>query len=471
MSESKKNQDTLTTFLSQSNLNQNYQQVVRTVKNSASLNLDRYPGMNRQFQKMAQIIAKKCDGNNVQLSNLNNKLNSEASNFFISSIQKKQNSKKLDNLNRYGLQNTSNQSNNIDVNSNQRFQQQTNSNLVDNAIGSINSNEVNFGNNSLQQQSNLGDNVRVHKQYGFSMQNNDGDVSKDYDNMIKNRNALLSGNVDSASNQLETPVAINSNDDLLLGENNNVKKSLQNALIERGQINLTQDSNNSEINNIKPFNLDNDLANSLAQNVGEDLPLYQNIKDLEDMDAQDPMKRIELLEKERQNILVKNNNNGSNTNLFNNNSNNTPNNTQNNTQNNTLNNTQNNTQINNLNNIESFTNSSNSQNSNSKIDTGILSYKDLNVEQQSNMLAKMTVKRGENDIMHERNQTDLVTYNQSVQKDPSELYRVSKEGQDRLIKSMTEGSVGNNDVRALNPLVDNLLLEKLMSLQRSVQPD
>ena len=75
MSESKKNQDTLTTFLSQSNLNQNYQQVVRTVKNSASLNLDRYPGMNRQFQKMAQIIAKKCDGNSVQLSNLNNKLN------------------------------------------------------------------------------------------------------------------------------------------------------------------------------------------------------------------------------------------------------------------------------------------------------------------------------------------------------------------------------------------------------------
>ena len=43
--------------------------------------------------------------------------------------------------------------------------------------------------------------------------------------MIKNRNALLSGNVDSASNQLETPIAINSNDDLLLGENNNVKKS------------------------------------------------------------------------------------------------------------------------------------------------------------------------------------------------------------------------------------------------------
>ena len=55
MSDSNKNLDIVTTFLSDNNLKQNYEQVVRTVKNNASINLDRYPGMSRQFQKMAQI--------------------------------------------------------------------------------------------------------------------------------------------------------------------------------------------------------------------------------------------------------------------------------------------------------------------------------------------------------------------------------------------------------------------------------
>ena len=166
------------------------------------------------------------------------------------------------------------------------------------------------------------------------------------------------------------------------------------------------------------------------------------------MDSQDPMKRIELLERERQSLVIQNNNPETNetANIFNNNN-----------------------LVEGFNNNNTNGNNNNGDNNN-RTDTGILSYKDLNVEQQSNMLAKMTSKRGESDVMQERNQTDLVTYNQSVQKDPADLYRVSKDGENRLLKSMTEGSIGNNDVRALNPLIDNLLLEKLMTLQRDLQP-
>ena len=89
MSDTNNNLDIITTFLSDNNLKQNYEQVVRSVKNNASINLDRYPGMNRQFQRMAQIISRKCDSNTAQLSNLNQMLNSQASNFFITSIQKR----------------------------------------------------------------------------------------------------------------------------------------------------------------------------------------------------------------------------------------------------------------------------------------------------------------------------------------------------------------------------------------------
>ena len=275
------------------------------------------------------------------------------------------------------------------------------------------------------------------------MQNDNGNLSKEYTELLNNRNNLL-----QKSTNLNVQADIKAKEDLLSG--NNISKSIQNALIERGQINLTDTNAGAEINNVKPFNLDNELSNSISQSLGEDLPLYQNIKDLEDMDTQDPMKRIELLERERQSLVIENNNSETNetANIFNNNN-----------------------LVEGFNNNNTNGNNNNDNNdNNNRLDTGILSYKDLNVEQQSNMLAKMTSKRGESDVMHERNQTDLITYNQSVQKDPADLYRISKDGENRLLKSMTEGSIGNNDVRALNPLIDNLLLEKLMTLQRDLQP-
>ena len=46
------------TFLTSTNLNQNYKLVCHDVNNRTGVNIDRYPGMERQFQKMAQIVAK-----------------------------------------------------------------------------------------------------------------------------------------------------------------------------------------------------------------------------------------------------------------------------------------------------------------------------------------------------------------------------------------------------------------------------
>ena len=61
------------TFLTSTNLNQNYKLVCHDVNNRTGVNIDRYPGMERQFQKMAQIVAKKCNANEAHLSNLNTK--------------------------------------------------------------------------------------------------------------------------------------------------------------------------------------------------------------------------------------------------------------------------------------------------------------------------------------------------------------------------------------------------------------
>ena len=198
------------------------------------------------------------------------------------------------------------------------------------------------------------------------MQNNNGNLSKEYSDLLNNRNSLLQKNTNLNLNE---QAAIKGKEDLLTGDN--ISKSIQNALIERGQINLTDTNAGAEINNVKPFNLDNELSNSISQSLGEDLPLYQNIKDHKDMDSQDPMKRIELLERERQSLVIQNNNPETNetANIFNNNN-----------------------LVEGFNNNNTNGNNNNGDNNNST-DTGILSYKDLNVEQQSNMLAKMTSKK------------------------------------------------------------------------------
>lgn len=326
------------TFLSNTNLQQHYKFVTQEVKKRTGINIDRYPNMSNQFQKMALIIAKKRNNQNVPLSELNSDLKNHCTNYFCQQLVKKREERKQNN-NQFMNDNDNNKYNNI-----------------------------------------------------ISQRNNDANIHTPID--FEPKNLILS------------------NKNINKQDNSKLTKVLENALLERGQINDIADTNipDNEKPNILPFNLNDDVANMLSSiEPGEDLPLYQNVMELSQNN--DPMQRLAQIEKDRQNTQ-------------------------------TLENT-----------------------------TSILDYRKLDTQEQQKMAKKFMTNRGENDIIHQRNMTDAITLNQQTEiKQAAELYRVSDEGRKKMIDRMTNSSISGNDVRSLSPLIDNVLLEKLITLQRDLQP-
>jgi len=339
------------TFLMSTNLNQNYKLVCLDVNNRTGVNIDRYPGMERQFQKMAQIVAKKCNANEAHLSNLNNKLTQESVKYFCQLI----------NIKKSGKQQQQ-----------QQQQQQPSDTRTTNAT--------------------------FNEDQGFSMLNKNNDISSSYNSLLEERNNSMRKN-DASANVFEQPLGESSRD-ANANDNTNLTKMLSNMMLERGQIN-----NGSRTPAIQPFNLNDDMANMLSNEPGDNLPLYQNINELQMYETDNPMKRVEQMERER--------------NDFN----------------------------------------------------SVLKLSDMDDEKQQNILSKMRTNKGENGIVMERHMLEKHALDNTKKIDPVELYHISETAKTKMIDRMTNNAVSNNDVRSLSPLVDNILMEKLLSLQRSLQPD
>jgi len=352
------NNQTIETFLAQQNLQQHYKFVSQEVKKRTGINIDRYPGMERQFQKMALVLSKKREGQSVPLSQLNSDLQNHSTNYFCQQIAKKKS------------ENTSN--------NNQSY-------------------------NNLKQLE--APNERPSLEYLNSS------MSDSYDRMMMKRGQEMQTRTHTDFDPREM---IASREQINKLDNSKLTKSLENALLERGQINDLNDTNipENERPNILPFNLNDDMANMLSSvEPGEDLPLYQNIIELNNADNIDPMKRLEEMERRR------------------------------------------------------------NQNPTMESTTSILDYRKLDIEGQQKMAQKFMTRRGENNIVQQRNNTDAETLNQNTEiKEAAELYRLNEEGKQRMINRMTNSSISGNDVRTISPLVDNLLLEKLVALQRDMQP-
>ena len=338
-------------FLSSDNLKDNYKYLVQRVQQRTGINITKYNDMDKQFNAMAKIVAKKTldnggEGDMQNLSLMNSKLIDHATNFFCEKIANKVPSPS--------------QSPQLDTKTAGTF---------------------------------------FNSEQGFSMLANNDDISGNYSKLLSSRSDALQKN---AAARFDQPIGESSRD-VDKADQTQMTKLLRNMLLERGQVN--EETNQ----NILPFNIDDEVSSMMSRDPGADLPLYQNIMDLQtDTNIMDKLNRIE---KERQDI------------------------------------------------------SDNAGNQK------MLSYKDLDVGKQQSALQKMTGRKGESNLMLDRNNTDSITYNQQTElSDPKELFQISKDGQQRMIDRMTNGGISGNDIRALDPLVDNILTEKILSLQRDLQP-
>ena len=235
------------TFLTSQNLNANYKFVVNRVRQDTGVDLNKYPGMDRQFQKMATLISNKVDKNSA-LSFLNQKLITDASQFFSTQISRK---KQL-----------------------QPNQQPPGPPTATNEVFNPN--------------------------LGFSMLKKNGDITADYSDIVVKRQAE-----EEKKPVYDMPVSINARDEPKL-TTDNMSKALQNILLERGQVNITSGlgGNGDNVPKIQPFSIADDISSMLSNEVGVDLPLYHNMKDFQDPDNQlnsqtNLMKRVEEAEGQR----------------------------------------------------------------------------------------------------------------------------------------------------------------------------
>ena len=373
----------LGTFLSSDNLKHNYQFLLQRVEQRTGINPRKYPDMEKQFGVMANVFANKIVSNGAaehelaNLATMNNRLIDHAANFFCEKIQSKR-----------GVGTSAQQ--------------------VAGITARIPAQEARVAGSYFN------------SEQGFTMLESNDDVSGAYSQLVSDRNAALNKN---ARTTFDMPVSVASRD-AGRADNTPLNKQLKNLLLERADLNQPPSTGNGMGNGLGnglghpgvgllPFNIDDEVSHLLSHEPGADLPLYQNIMDLQSLAPISD--RVKALEAERQSSL--------------------------------------------------FVNSDPQQ------PTGLLSGTPDSFE-----LNRRTQKRGEQPVLLTQQNTRAQTFNQlSELRDPSELYRLSADGENRLLADMTTGTIGTNDVRALaqpatNTFADNLLIERLLAMQRDIQP-
>ena len=380
----------LGTFLSSDNLKHNYQFLLQRVEQRTGINPRKYPDMEKQFGAMANVFANKIVSNGAaehelaNLATMNNRLIDHAANFFCDKIQSKRGGAT-------GVSGNTSRTPNQDAR----------------VAGSY-----------------------FNSEQGFTMLETNDDVSGAYSQLVSDRNAALNKN---ARVTFDMPVSVASRD-AGRADNTPLNKQLKNLMLERADLNQMPSTGNGVGNGmgnglgnglghpgvgLLPFNIDDEVSHLLSHEPGSDLPLYQNIMDLQS--SASVSERVKALEAERQSSL-----------FINSDTNQQP------------------SGVSPTNNSISFL-------------SGTTDSFELNLRTQ---------KRGEQSVMQPQQNTMAQTFNQQSElRDPAELYRLSADGTQGLIADMTAGTIGTNDVRALaQPFSDNQLIERLLAMQRDIQP-
>lgn len=243
-------------FLSEQNLIENFDQVADEIFKTTGYKLksgSRDP-YRPKFAEMAGLIINKVNHSNQNLSNLNNILISKSTDHFKKLINKKKAQRSLDR-----------QNNDI------RAQ-----------------NKVNFN-----------------EDLGFSYMNDNQDMNNKYNEIMQDRNRI--GQTDNNPNYMPQP---NTGQQLSQDTRTNELTAMYQSHSDNIGMGDQHSSQGNDLNryNVNPTNqitnvhnpiTMNDAIHDITNDIGTDMPLYQNVKTLQEQEGSDPMKLMEALEKSR----------------------------------------------------------------------------------------------------------------------------------------------------------------------------
>lgn len=176
-------------------------------------------------------------------------------------------------------------------------------------------------------------------------------------------------------------------------------------------------TNKSSVQNIdftiQPFNLNDDLTESLLGSDTQDMPLYKNIESLQKMNGMNPMSMLEDYTKQR-NLQA-----------------------------------------------QQYIDVEKRQN---------ITAMRTSQPQQSQLNPQIYNNNGNNNMVYDRNNTDAITKIDQTQVDPMELFKLGNELTERYVDRMEERIVNDNNVQTISPENVQLNQDKLLKVQRDTQP-
>jgi hypothetical protein len=139
--------------------------------------------------------------------------------------------------------------------------------------------------------------------YGFTMLKENEDITNNYNEYLSKRDNLSDGNTNSYLPQPMNPSASYVKKEVFTkgSQNNDMYEGQFKRIADQTpQNNVTQQSKNEKPDfSIKPFNLSDDMTESLFGSENVDTPLYQNIEKLQKMENTNPMTMLEDYQKQR----------------------------------------------------------------------------------------------------------------------------------------------------------------------------
>lgn len=405
-----------TLFLSQSNLDQQFEAVRRDVEFKTGTNISRYPNIKRQFQKMAHAVNRKCESQEgVSLTEFNHKLAGNAIDFFCKSIEQRSSSS---NGKKNNTKNTATGP------------------AYNPALGFTTMDTNDAVAQGREYAALVSTRERQDRQATPATFDQGGRIDALNNKRSANNNKQSANNNKRSANNNTQTYNYNDNDNEL-GEfvggsratsmqHNPLHKQLVNT--QNGQLNLRvggvggssyPGGDNSGQPKVLPFNVSDAFSHVLNANPGEDLPLYNNVDKLLESGDESVEKRADRIAGERQGQLV----------------------------------------------------SSNTRDPNMTADSAMADHTPNynSLQTPSNQNVDLAPQATVGDYANVDNTNAIIVAQNQIQSH-GRLQALREAGEAKLLEQMSARGIGTNRMQPENPIGDKLLLERLLEQQRQLQP-
>ena len=264
-----KGNDISNLYYSQNNLDNNFKQVSEEIMRRTNKDISQNSAYRTTFDKMANIVYDKCSPLDKNLTVINTQLVDKSVSYFHNKIFEKTVNKPTE----------------------KQINNQTRAQIMNSASQAPRAPRASPSASNTD------------TSYGFTMLKENEDINNRYNELLSKRDGGGDGKLNSYQPQPMNPSSSYVKNEVFTkgAQNNDMYEGQYKRLADKiPQNNVTiQSKKSTQDFTIKPFNLSDDMTDSLFGSENVDTPLYQNIENLKKMEDSNPMTLLEDYQKQR----------------------------------------------------------------------------------------------------------------------------------------------------------------------------